>query len=218
MSKAKTNTSRIIDSKWKIIAYDPMNFFLYLLFGGEKKFRNEIIDHAELSEGMSVLDIGCATGGNSIAILNNNAGFHRLKVYGLDAAFNMVKASKNKMPYKDMSCNFIQAVAERLPFKDNSIERIINVFMLHHMKYEVKVMALKEMFRVLRKRGVLIVIDPTKPYNLFGKALGFIRSYIPEIRDSLKVPLADLVKEGGFKDVDNFKNALGCFSFVRAVK
>lgn len=210
------NASRTIDSRWKVIAYDPMNFFLYLMFGGEKRFRQEVISYAELSENMSVLDIGCATGGNTIAILNNIP--FKLRVYGLDAAFNMAQASKRKAPQKELSCCFIQSMAERIPFKDNSVDRIVNVFLLHHLIYESKIMALKEMFRVLKRGGILIVVDPSKPYNLLGKIMGFLRYHIPEIRDSLKLPLADIVRESGFKQVDNLRNALGCFSFVRARK
>ncbi|MBM3254454.1 MAG: methyltransferase domain-containing protein [Candidatus Omnitrophica bacterium] len=212
----KDNTSRVIDLKYKVAFYDPMNFFLYLLFGGERKFRSEIIKYANLSKDMSLLDIGCATGGNVISVLET-APF-RLRVYGLDAAFNIIRYASDKVFKKGLNGNFVQAMAEHLPFKDSTIDRIINVFMLHHLRYEMKVMALKEMHRVLKKDGVLIVVDPAKPHNLLGKIFGFLRCYVPEIRDSLKIPLVELVRKGGFEDVDALRNTLGCFSFVRARK
>lgn len=209
-------TSRIIDLKFKVAFYDPMNFFLYLLFGGEAKFRSEIIRYAALAEDMSLLDIGCATGGNVVSVLKTVP--FRLRVYGLDAAFNIIRRARDKVLKKNLNGYFVQAMAEKLPFKDNTIDRIINVFMLHHLRYEMKVIALKEMHRVLKKGGVLIVVDPAKPHNLLGRIFGFLRCYIPEINDSLKAPLDQLVKEGGFKEADTLKNTLGCFSFVRARK
>ncbi len=212
----KDKTGRVIDLKFKVAFYDPMNFFLYLLFGGEKKFRSEIIRYADLSEGMSLLDIGCATGGNVASVLETMP--FKLRVYGLDAAFNIICRARDKVLKKGLSAHFVQAMAERLPFKDNSVDRIVNVFMLHHLRYKMKVMALKEMHRALKSGGVLIVVDPAKPHNLLGKIFGFLRRYIPEINESLRVPLAELVKEGGFKDADTLKDTLGCFSFVRARK
>lgn len=210
------NTSRVIDLKYKVAFYDPMNFFLYLMFGGERRFRGEIIKYASLSEDMSLLDIGCATGGNVISVLETVP--FKLKVYGLDAAFNIIRHARDKVLKKNLNGHFVQAMAERLPFKDNTIDRIINVFMLHHLRYQMKVAALKEMHRVLKREGILIVIDPAKPHNLLGKIFGFLRCYIPEINESLKMPLAELVKEGGFKDAYTLRNTLGCFSFVRARK
>lgn len=209
-------TGRIIDLKYKVAFYDPMNFFLYLLFGGERRFRSEIIRYANLSENMTLLDIGCATGGNVISVLETIP--FRLRVYGLDAAFNIIHYAKDKVFKKGLNGNFIQGLAEYLPFKDNSIDRIVNVFMLHHLRYGMKVKALKEMHRVLKADGLLIVIDPAKPHNLLGKIFAFLRCYIPEINESLKIPLTELVREGGFKDAYTLRNTLGCFSFVRARK
>lgn len=216
----KQKTSRIINSSIKIGLYDPLNFFLYAMLGGEYKFRKQLINYASLKEGQRILDIGCATGANAIAFYRYS--HFPIKVYALDAAFSMVQYAKKKAYQASREDNMalfpVQSFAEYLPFRDNSFDKIINVFLLHHLLYEVKIKAITEMYRVLKKGGLLIAVDPAQPYNLLGSFFAFTRSYVPEIGDSLRQPLAELIKKGGFVEVETFDRKLGIFSFVGAKK
>lgn len=211
----KQEKSRVIDSSFKVKLYDPMNSLLYAMLGGEFNFRKRLIDHASLKKGDMVLDVGCATGANTIA-------FHKysnipLKIYPLDAAFNMIRYVKKKTS-RTKKCFPVQSFAEAMPFPDNCFDMVINVFFLHHMSFELKIKALMEMRRVLKKGGQLITVDPAEPYNLMGKFLAFTRCYINEIMDSLQQPLSQLVEKAGFVEAQTFDRKLGIFSFVGAKK
>ncbi len=54
--------------------------------------------------------------------------------------------------------------ARKLPFKDNEFEEVYSRFFLEHLQRKDAVLALKEMFRVLKKGGRLEIIVPNIAY------------------------------------------------------
>ena len=81
------------------------------------------------------------------------------------------------------------AKAEKLPFEDNSQEIVVNSFLLDRLENPIE--GLKEMYRVLKPRGKLIVISPLN----FKKAEHW-EMYYPPSR------LSNILKEIGFEILD----------------
>ncbi|MEM1574399.1 MAG: methyltransferase domain-containing protein [Nitrososphaerota archaeon] len=99
-----------------------------------------------------VLDIGCGTGKQTLFLAKKH-----VKVIGLDISNEMIRKALEKAKNKNIcDCFFIVGSGEFLPFKNNSFNNIISFFgALNHMpKYEI---AIKEISRVLKKKGMAII-------------------------------------------------------------
>jgi ubiquinone/menaquinone biosynthesis C-methylase UbiE len=100
-----------------------------------------------------ILDIGCNSGTFTRQIYNV---FPKSKIYGIDISRKAILYAKRK--YKDMS--FSVARAEKLPFKNKSFDLVTCFEVLEHVDEPEKI--IKEILRVLRKKGNLIIIVPTE--------------------------------------------------------
>ena len=109
-----------------------------------------------VSEGDSVLDIGCGAGVDTIiaAVMTGPKG----SVAGIDIVPDMLaRAHENLLKAALGNVTFLEASAESLPFPDANFDLVISngVFNLVPDKFE----ALKEAFRVLKPSGRLQVAD-----------------------------------------------------------
>jgi len=107
-----------------------------------------------------VLDIGC---GNGVSTGNMIAKY----AVGIDLSQTELSRAKKKFP----KCDFLVADARKLPFKSNTFDKVIAINMLHHVQDPEKV--LKEVYRVLKKGGKLITVDPnlTNPIGYTTRGL-----------------------------------------------
>lgn len=103
----------------------------------------------------NLLDIGCGEG----YLVNCLAKKLNSKIIGLDISnegFN--KAHRICERYN--TCHLIECIsgnAQSTMFEDNSFEAVTIVFSLHHI--ENPELALREMFRILKSDGKLVIVD-----------------------------------------------------------
>ncbi len=103
--------------------------------------------------GKDILEIGCGRGGGASYIARY---LSPKKVVGSDITKRSITFNKDK--YKSIqNLSFIVADAHNLPFLDNSFDVVINVETSHH--YEDFPQFLKEVRRVLRPKGCLLITD-----------------------------------------------------------
>ena len=86
---------------------------------------------------------------------------------GIDAAPCMIKVAARKRGTQTVQ--FQTAIAEDLPFPEASFDHACSAFFFHHVDYELKLAALRELRRVLRPGGCLAIIDVDTPTSLYGK-------------------------------------------------
>ncbi|MBC7326540.1 class I SAM-dependent methyltransferase [bacterium] len=112
-----------------------------------------------------ILDVGCGTGAN-LSLFNAN-------VIGLDASLEALKLAKRRKS----DAQLIQAKAENLPFKDDVFDLVLALDLLEHLPDDVK--GLKEMYRVLKKGGTLLVTVPAYKFlwSEHDEALCHFRRY-----------------------------------------
>lgn len=103
--------------------------------------------------GGKLLDVGCGNGN-----LFNCIPDKRYELYGVDFAENMISEAKINCGEK---AAFFTADAERLPFEDNTFDIVTCNASFHHYIHPNAV--LREMHRVLKKGGTLIIGDPFIP-------------------------------------------------------
>ena len=155
--------------------------------------KNYIKKYTQSIKNANILDIGCGDGEyTSLFCQNGN------KLVGLDY--------KNYVKPKYKKFKFVKGNAENLPFSSGTFDLIISFDVLEHIKDDQK--AVKEMHRVLRKKGKIFLETPNKErlsyYLLY--LLGRKRIYplklgedCTHLREYTKEKLKEKFEEGGFK-------------------
>ncbi|MDO8659044.1 MAG: class I SAM-dependent methyltransferase [Candidatus Parcubacteria bacterium] len=95
-----------------------------------------------------VLDIGCWTGQLEKLILQETK-----ELIGLEPDNDAVRVAKKTIP----GVSFFVGTAEKLPFKDNSFDTIIFLDVIEHIPAQTELTCLKEINRVLKPKGILIL-------------------------------------------------------------
>ena len=104
-----------------------------------------------------VLDVACGTGSQSIAL--SRKGF---EVVGLDLSEQMLELARKKQ-YDTIA--FIQADATKIPYPNASFDASVISLALHDMPEQNAITVLKEMARVTKKGGQIIIADYNTPPN-----------------------------------------------------
>jgi len=112
-----------------------------------------------------VLDVGCGTGAN-LLLFNG-------QTVGLDISSKALAFAKRRK--KDLL--LVQGSAEALPFEEGTFDLVLALDLLEHLPDDVK--GLREMYRVLRKGGTLLVTVPAYRFlwSEHDEALGHFRRY-----------------------------------------
>lgn len=92
-----------------------------------------------------LLDIGCGTGKYGQALIHK--GFD---VVGIDKSPSQISEAKKVI-------NAQEGNAIDLPYKSESFDVCIMIMMIHHMNQKERALAFDEIYRVLKKDGVLII-------------------------------------------------------------
>ncbi len=129
--------------------------------------------------GEFILDAGCGTGVFTLDMISCGA-----RVIGLDLSLSMIRRARQKG--RTSQLRIISADILRLPFPENSFDKTVSITALEFIPDGHK--AIKELFRVTRKGGALVVAtlnslspwaerrreEGHKGHSLFSKA--FFRS------------------------------------------
>jgi ubiquinone/menaquinone biosynthesis C-methylase UbiE len=98
-----------------------------------------------------VLDIGCWTGQ-----IEKLASKYTKKITGLDPSKEAIKIAKTK----NKTANFIVGSATKLKFPKQSFDTVIFVEVIEHIPQGTEKIAIKEINRVLKPKGHLILSTP----------------------------------------------------------
>ena len=118
-----------------------------------QKFYQLMLQSVELSDGCSILDVGCGTG----ALLKKMAAQNMICGFGIDAEAKMIEVAQKNCPKMDIR----QSRSENMPFYDQTFD-VVTVCMAYHHFADKEGFAL-EAARVLKPGGVLYIADPRFP-------------------------------------------------------
>ena len=173
------------------------------LVGMGTRFRRKTLQLAQLQSGEHVLDVGCGTG--VLTRLAAEEVGNDGEVLGIDASVEMIQVAKRNAEKVHSKVNFQLGVVESLPFEDERFDIVLSSMMLHHLPPELKVAGLREIFRVLKSGGRLMVVDVDKPTNLIGRVLMFPWRKDPSVKDNLEGHVPKFIQNAGFLNLHHLQ-------------
>lgn len=108
------------------------------------------VENVEEAEACRVLDIGVGTGNLSEFFIKNG-----YDIIGIDQSRDMMNQAKNKFPGLRLRIGEFL----KIPYENKRFDRIVSTYAFHHLDSQEKVVALKEMLRVLKEDGRIIIGD-----------------------------------------------------------
>ena len=140
--------------------------FAHVFFFGRRRatFR-ALMAVAGVQPGQRVLDVGCGTG-DFARLLADAVGDEGLAI-GVDPAREMISYAGRKAR-RISNCQFRVGAAEDLDFPAEHFDVVVSSLVMHHLPDDVQLPALREMRRVLRPGGALVVADFHVPGHGFG--------------------------------------------------
>ncbi len=149
-------------------------------FGLHRLWKRRVVQLARPQPGQRALDLCCGTGDLALALAARGA-----QVTGLDFSEQMLgiavrrKGLAGGKPAAAPGPAFIRGDAQQVPFLDNTFDIVTVGYGLRNLAdWEASV---REMRRVAKPGGRLIVLDFGKPANAFwrGLSFGYLRCFVP---------------------------------------
>jgi demethylmenaquinone methyltransferase / 2-methoxy-6-polyprenyl-1,4-benzoquinol methylase len=234
-SAAYTPQTTNVEQMFNDIAphYDFLNHFLS--GGTDKRWRRKAIRLLKKYNPQTILDVATGTGDFAIAALKLNPK----KITGIDISVEMMKIAEKKIQLKKVQdkISLVLGRSENLPFPDNSFDAITVAFGVRN--FNDLALGIKEMHRVLNKKGVAVILEFSKPSAFpmkhaylfyFRRILPFIGkivsknptayTYLPE--SVMNFPqgseFSEIIKRSGFGNVKIYKLSGGICSLYLAEK
>jgi demethylmenaquinone methyltransferase/2-methoxy-6-polyprenyl-1,4-benzoquinol methylase len=147
--------------------YDVMNDVMSA--GMHRTWKRFAVDISGVKSGDKVLDIAGGSGDLSKLFAKKVGTTGSVTLTDINAS--MLAVGRDRMIDAGLSVPAMQCNAEKLPFADNTFDCVIVAFGLRNMTH--KDIALKEMQRVLKVGGRLLVLEFSKVWQPLEKAYDF---------------------------------------------
>lgn len=108
------------------------------------------ISTKSLNKDSKILEIGVGTGNLSSKFLRDN-----YNIVGIDQSREMLRVSKNKYPKLEVRLGEFL----KIPYSDKTFDAIVSTYAFHHLNSQEKSLAIKEMMRVLKEDGKIVIGD-----------------------------------------------------------
>jgi demethylmenaquinone methyltransferase/2-methoxy-6-polyprenyl-1,4-benzoquinol methylase len=145
--------------------YDLLNRIM--TFGIDKRWRKKAIRMLRETNPKQILDIATGTADFALAALELNPD----KVTGIDISANMLAVGRDKIRKAGMQnkVELINGSAENLPFHDLSFDAITIGYGVRNFEDLGK--GIREIYRVLKPGGVLVILETSQPSAGWKKLL-----------------------------------------------
>ena len=192
--------------------YDPLIRWVMR----EGRFKNRLIDQADVRPGMRVLDLGCGTGTLAIMVKRRQP---TAEIVGLDPDPEMLDRARSKADRAGVEIKFDQGFASDLPYLDRSFDRVLSSMMTHHLTPDMKQQAFTEVLRVLRPGGQFHIVDFGPARNPTMRVMATIMRRLEQTEDNFAGRLPGILIGAGFHEVreaGSMATALGPLTFLGA--
>lgn len=136
-----------------------------------------------------ILDFGCGAGWLSKILTSYNC-----EVVRIDLSHVLIKRAKRAAPM----VTFVVADGMNLPFGDGAFDAVVSIATLHHVEARK---GLKEVRRVSKNRGMLMLMEPNKlnPLSAIGRKLFPMETHTMGEEPFIPAQLRSYLEQQGFK-------------------
>jgi ubiquinone/menaquinone biosynthesis C-methylase UbiE len=161
--------------------------------------------------GSSIIDVATGTGDQALEFAKRH-----IDVTGVDLSREMLQRASQRIK-PSLHLKFLRANATCLPFKDRSFDNASISLALHDMPRQIEIDVLKEMRRVTKASGEILIVEyEDLSHGLKSVLSPFIRLYESKYyRDFARRDLRLLLTDAGLT-VKRETNILGVFRAVIA--
>jgi len=145
----------------------------------EKKFRNRLINYINPKADEKILEFGFGTGQNLLIGKLKNP---KTELTGLDIDPKVKKIAAHRLKSKNLDIPLVLYDGGRFPFKDNTFDKAYSSLVFHQLDTPIKKHCHKEINRVLKPKGLLLIGDWGKPKSKFQRFL----FYFVQLSDGFK--------------------------------
>lgn len=131
----------------------------------------ELVKHARIHAGQSVLDVGCGTGVAALTAARVGA-----RVSALDLSPVLIQHGRQHAALAGVAIEFSEGDVEALPFRDSTFDVVISQF--GHMFAPRPEVAIAEMLRVLKPGGT-IAFSTWPPEHYVGQMFALVGKFVP---------------------------------------
>lgn len=213
--------------------YDFLNRLI--TFGMDKKWRKNMLELLKKEKPDTILDVATGTGDMAILFAKTDAE----KIVGIDIAQGMLDIADKKIEKLNLQERVTtdNQNSEELNYSDHSFDAVTVSYGIRNFENLNK--GLKEIYRVLNKNGVFIILETSQPTNKLIKPffLLYTKLFMPVIArlfskdknaykylssSAINFPygeeLKKIIKEVGFRDVTLYPQFYGASTIYFARK
>lgn len=149
--------------------YNPLNKII--TFGQDETWRQKALEAIEAKPGDRILDICTGTGNLALKI---SCKFPYAEIYAVDFSNKMLEVAKERAAHLGLqNITFKENDCSAMEFPENYFDYITISFGFRNLSHSMMNLdrALKEIYRVLKNGGRLIIIETTQPNNIIIRKL-----------------------------------------------
>ncbi len=217
---------------WLLPLYD-----IFTRMAGVRPLHQRAVELAGIEPGQTVVDVGCGTGGLSLAVLSAHPG---ARVTGLDPDGDSLRRAARKARRRGVSLTLVQGYADRIPAEDSSLDHVVSSLALHHVDDDGRVAFALDALRALRPGGKVTVVDFGGPasdteavgHTTHGHGPAHALRHLPRllrarvaqsttVARNLGDGIVALLAEAGFADareIEHVDHRFGPVTFVQATR
>lgn len=202
---------------WLTKIYNPLVAFTM----PEEKFKNELIQQANINSNDFVLDFGVGTATLSILLKKK---VPNVLIHGIDVDEKILNIARQKIDDSKMDIPISQYNGLKLPFPNNHFDKVITSLVFHHLDQVQKKNALNEIHRVLKSDGELHIADWGKPNNFLMRLAFYLVQFLDGFKttnDNVRGLLPVYIKDANFNNIrisKTYNTVFGTLSLYHASK
>lgn len=206
------------------LGYDFLTAFYDLtikLTMPEKKFRNLLVKEVSPQADENILEFGFGTGSNLLLVKAQNPNSI---LRGVDIDPKVKEIAIYKLAKNNLDIPLDLYDGKKFPYQDNQFDKVYSCLVFHQLDAETKLNCLKEINRVLKPNGSLIIADWGKAANsLMRLTFGLVQILdgFKTTNDNIKGFMPDFITKTGFQNVEisqSINTMIGTFSYFKAIK